>query len=146
MTVQAGTTFARVLICDDAPGELAAMSQLLGRHGFAITRTSEGEGAIEALKSEQIDLLLLDICMPDARVDGFGVLRYVREHRKALPVIILTGLDPLELQQHMHAAHITELPIMLLKPINPSRLVELVQMHCQPSDELAAQSYLSMPQ
>jgi DNA-binding response OmpR family regulator len=64
--------------------------------------------------------------MPD--VDGFDVLNYVREHRKALPVILLSGLSPDEIQQKMSHLHQPVLPPLFIKPVDPGQLVEIVEL------------------
>jgi len=81
---------------------------------------------LEQLKSRPVDLLLLDLEMPE--VDGFDVLNYVREHRKSLPVILLSGLSPDEIQQKMSSLHETVLPPLFIKPVDPTQLIEVVEL------------------
>jgi CheY-like chemotaxis protein len=117
---------ARLLLCDDSPVERLALAHYLRREGYSVDEAGDGESALEQLKARPVDLLLLDLEMPD--VDGFDVLNYVREHRKALPVILLSGLSPDEIQQKMSSLHEAVLPPLFIKPVDPNQLVEVVEL------------------
>jgi CheY-like chemotaxis protein len=116
----------RLLLCDDSPIERLALAHYLRRVGFNVDEAGDGESALEQLKHRRVDLLLLDLEMPD--VDGFDVLNYVREHRKALPVILLSGLSPDEIQQKMSHLNQPVLPPLFIKPVDPGQLVEIVEL------------------
>jgi CheY-like chemotaxis protein len=125
---------ARLLVCDDSTVERLALAHLLRREGFEVDEAGDGQSAIAQLKHREINAVLLDLNMPD--VDGFGVLRYVQEHRRSLPVILLSGM-PLESIQHkIHNLPDRSLPPLLLKPIDPEQLLSLLEL--QLSGELPA--------
>lgn len=63
------------------------------------------------------------------RPDGFEVLAYLQEHRRSLPVILLSGLSADEIQRTMHRRHQHDLPSLLLKPIDPEQLLQMVELH-----------------
>jgi two-component system response regulator ResD len=115
-----------LLVCDDSLDERIALAHFLRRGGFDVLEAGDGADAIHVLKNQSVDLVLLDLHMPDAGVDGFGVLGYLQEHRRALPVILLTGLDPGGLQSEMRHQHIRELPLLLMKPFDPDQLLALI--------------------
>src|SRR5438094_9741491 len=83
-------TGPRLLLCDDSPVERLALAHYLRREGYSVDEAGDGEAALEYLKSRRVDLLLLDLEMPE--VNGFDVLNYIHEHRRALPVILLSGV------------------------------------------------------
>src|SRR5688500_2793813 len=89
----------RLLLCDDSPVERLALAHYLRSSGYSVDEAGDGESALSHLKNRKVDLVLLDIQMPD--VDGFDVLNYIREHRGALPVILLSGLQPDQIQDKM---------------------------------------------
>ena len=81
----------RILIVDDSPTirkMVAASLQSLGDVGF--NEASNGLEAIEALTREVINLMILDLNMPD--MHGLEVLQFVRGHERyrAIPIIVLT--------------------------------------------------------
>lgn len=59
--------------------------------GAAVSAAVDGQEAIEFLRQEQPDLILLDILMPNK--DGFAVLKFLREQHSSVPVIMLTNLS-----------------------------------------------------
>lgn len=63
----------------------------LRSNGFVTTAVSDGETAYQEAVSGAYDLLVLDIGLP--KVDGFTVLRRIREARVSMPVVILTARD-----------------------------------------------------
>jgi CheY-like chemotaxis protein len=116
----------RLLLCDDAPVERLALAHLLRREGFEVDEAADGESAIEQLKHRQVDAVLLDLHMPDT--DGFGVLSYLQEHRRSLPVILLSGMPLDSIQHKIHRLPDRALPPLLLKPIDPDQLLGILEL------------------
>jgi len=122
----------RLLLCDDSTVERRALAQFLQSAGFSVKEASDGDGAIVHLKNHPVDLMLLDLNMPGS--DGFDVLSYLQEHRRSLPVILLSGMPLNQIQHKMHGLLTPELPPLLLKPIDPDQLLGLVEL--QLSDQM----------
>lgn len=82
---------ARVLVVDDDPAIRRILSQTLELEDYSVDLASDGEQALEAVRSERPDLLILDVMMPNK--DGFEVLKELRADEKTsdLPVILLTA-------------------------------------------------------
>ena len=117
---------ARLLLCDDSPVERLALAHFLRRTGYAVDEAGDGEAAILHIKHRPVDAVLLDLNMPD--VDGFGVLTYLQEHRRALPVILLSGMPLDRIQHKIKVLPSPELPPLLLKPIDPDQLLTLLEL------------------
>lgn len=85
----------RVLIVDDSRANRFMLAQLVRARGCDVVEASGGQQAIDIVQIQPIDLVLLDIRMPD--VDGFGVLEFMkgREHTRHIPVIVVSSLDDL---------------------------------------------------
>jgi CheY-like chemotaxis protein len=115
-----------VLLCDDSLSERSALSRLLRLSGYDVHEAGDGEAAIALLKHREIDVILLDLNMP--QVDGFGVLGYIQEHRRALPVVLLSGMPPDRIQDRISSLPTPELPPLLLKPIDPDQLLDIIEM------------------
>jgi CheY-like chemotaxis protein len=116
----------RFLLCDDSVLERVALAQFLRNEGYVVDEASDGQAAIVHLKHRPVDLLILDLNMPF--VDGFAVLNYIQEHRPELAVILLSGMPLDEIQQKMHELHKRELPPLLIKPIDPHQILELIDL------------------
>ena len=129
----------RLLLCDDSPVERLALAHYLRAQGYKVDEAGDGQSALYVLRHRRVDLLLLDLQMPE--VDGFDVLNYIGEHRKALPVILLSGMKPDEIQREMYNLRNRELPPLLIKPVDPRTLVDMVELqlggHMPTADDLA---------
>lgn len=80
---------ARVLLVDDDPGVLSMVSRAFTEAGFSITTASTGAQAIDLVKSETFDLLVIDWGLPDR--SGLEVIAAARAAGEHAPVLVLTG-------------------------------------------------------
>ncbi len=78
-----------ILIAEDEQDIRALLSIQLEKEGYTCVAVKDGMEALEALQSKAFDLALLDVMMP--RLDGFNLLRRIREAGNMLPVIFLTA-------------------------------------------------------
>jgi serine phosphatase RsbU (regulator of sigma subunit) len=82
------TDAARILVVDDDPGVVRAVSRVLGRQHEVLPTTSP-ESALAEVESFNPDVAIVDVRMP--QVDGFELMRQLREQRPDVDVIIMTG-------------------------------------------------------
>ena len=78
-----------ILVVDDEEFVRVLLSQILGNAGFNVILAPDGYQALDTLKQETIDLVLLDIHMPG--MNGFQTLESIRLESD-IPVIMVTGL------------------------------------------------------
>jgi len=116
----------RILLCDDSPVERMALGHYLRRSGYEVDEAGDGETAISQLQNREVDAVLLDLQMPG--VSGFEVLSYLQKHRKALPVILLSGMPLDQIQQEIHGLPSRELPPLFLKPVDLDQLLQLLEL------------------
>ena len=83
------TAGASVLVVDDEEGILSLLTETLRIAGFNPTPSTTGAQAINLLRKENFDLILLDINLP--LMDGFQVLTKIRQTHPAMPIIMLTA-------------------------------------------------------
>jgi two-component system OmpR family response regulator len=81
----------RVLLVEDDPMIGESVLQLLRAEHYAVDWVRDGRMADEALRSEQYDLVLLDLGLP--KRDGLEVLRALRARKNAVPVLVATARD-----------------------------------------------------
>jgi two-component system response regulator QseB len=81
----------RLLLVEDDAMIAEAIRSGLRRDGFVVDWVRDGEVAERVLRTEQFDILLLDLGLPHR--DGLQVLKSLRAHRLPLPVLILTARD-----------------------------------------------------
>ena len=87
MTAEAGRP--RVLVVDDEPAITRFLRAGLTSQGYLVTDAADGGSAMEALRHGAIDLMVLDLGLPD--VDGLEIIRGVRASGSALPIIVLSS-------------------------------------------------------
>lgn len=80
---------ATVLLVEDDPKVASFLKKGLGREGFQMEWASTGTEAIARLDRGGVDVLVLDLGLPD--IDGLEVLRRTRERGMDIPVIVVTG-------------------------------------------------------
>src|SRR5262245_35068671 len=89
----------RILLADDSPFERSALALYLRSIGYHVSEAGNGRDTINHIKEHEVDALLLDLNMPVA--DGFDVLTYLQEHRRGLPVILLSGMPVEQIQREI---------------------------------------------
>jgi len=83
----------KILCVDDEMKNLDLYKAVLDPRGFQIVRAKSGTEALERAREEKIDLVLLDVMMPD--MDGFEACRRLKADpgTTAIPVVMITALD-----------------------------------------------------
>ena len=84
----------KILVLDDEPGITLLCMRLLKRAGYEVFAFTEAQSAYEQLRTSQIDLLLVDIRMPD--VDGFEVISHAKKLQPDIAVLVMTGFGTVE--------------------------------------------------
>jgi len=79
----------RLLVVEDDPGLVAALSGGLVACGFAVDHAGSAERALDLLGVNPYDLIVLDLGLPG--VDGLTLLRMLRDRDNPIPVLILTA-------------------------------------------------------
>src|SRR4051812_11300017 len=85
---------ARLLVVDDEPNIRELLSASLRYAGFEVATAADGQQALALAASFRPDLLVLDVMMPG--LDGFGVVRRLRQSGRHTPVLFLTARDAAE--------------------------------------------------
>lgn len=114
---------AKILVCDDGKEIVEAIEIYLTQDGHQVLEAYDGIEAVEILKKESVDLLIMDIMMP--RMDGIRATLKIREKHN-IPIIILSAKSE-------DADKILGLNIgaddYITKPFNPLELVARVKSH-----------------
>jgi two-component system OmpR family response regulator len=85
---------ARLLVVDDEPNILELLSASLRFAGFDVATATNGNEALRVAESYRPDLMVLDVMMPG--LDGFEVVRRLRQDEQRVPVLFLTAKDATE--------------------------------------------------
>lgn len=113
-----------VLVVDDEPTARSMLRLILVRAGYYVREAKDGYEALEAVKREMPDLMILDIMMPG--IDGFAVCEALRNEDKSadLPIIMLSARADAESINRGLSVGATE---YLTKPVTPDELTRHVR-------------------
>ncbi|MHB0968266.1 MAG: response regulator [Thermoanaerobaculia bacterium] len=112
-----------VLIVDDDEQVREYLTRTLEREGCTVVAARDGMEALEMIRETPFQAIVLDLVMP--RVDGFGVIHYLREHMPSLlrSVIILTAVSVPQLYSQPVRRIVT-------KPFEVSEIAKYVRECC----------------
>jgi DNA-binding response OmpR family regulator len=115
---------SKILIIDDQAMMLKLMSHPLEQEGFTIITAMSGVEALQKIQSEQPDLVILDVMLPD--INGIDVCRRIRQvlHLTDLPIIILSGQTELSAKIQGLEAGADE---YVTKPVDPKEMAVRVK-------------------
>ena len=118
----------RILIVDDDPDLVEAVSMLLEAQGMEPLAAYGGLEGLEKAKTENPDLIVLDVMMPDK--DGYTVAKEMAQDAKLseIPVIMLTAV--VDHIGHTHYSHASGKDLVaddyFQKPVDPEALVQRI--------------------
>ena len=118
--------FGKVLLVEDLDDSRFMLRRLLELEGFDVIEACDGAIALESLRKNSCDLVLLDLRLPN--IDGFQVTRALRATTQfqTIPIIILSALDDEYTRTEARAAGCND---YVTKPIDLERLTALIKKH-----------------
>jgi len=85
----AATAPLHLLVVDDEPAIRRFLRTSLSAQGYHVAEADDGKAALDALRRSPADVLVLDLGLPD--IDGFEVIRRLREAGSSIPIIVLSS-------------------------------------------------------
>ncbi|HEX7152654.1 MAG TPA: response regulator [Thermoanaerobaculia bacterium] len=115
----------RALVVDDDDPIRTMLAKVVERQDLTVDTARDGEEAIQRIDEDGYSIILLDMMMP--RVDGYGVLQYMKEHHpeKLACTIIASAVPESEILRRF------EMPVYRIhaKPFDMAKLIADIQ-HC----------------
>jgi DNA-binding response OmpR family regulator len=120
----------KILLVDDDPDILDAISMILESQGYQVVTARDGVEGLASLRAEKPALLILDLLMP--KMDGFAVCKELQDPRWAkyrdIPILILTSVREEASRRRYELETGLELDVddYVEKPVSPDILLERV--------------------
>lgn len=113
-----------ILVAEDNPSNQVVIKILLKRMGCDVTVVSYGDEAVEFAKTENFDLILMDMRMP--RMDGGQASHLIRQAEIDVPIIALTAMDQSEVIDEYGDGILDD---YISKPIDKNNLVDVISRY-----------------
>ena len=116
-----GTRNHQILVVDDEKGLRDLHQENLEEAGFICFTASSGKGALEVLVTEAIDLVVVDVMMPE--MSGLELFQQMKEKYRWIAVVFLTAVD----QMDVAVSQVKEGALdYLVKPVTKAKLIQAV--------------------
>ncbi len=112
----------KILIAEDDRELRQLFSHVLTKNGYTVRGVSDGAEALQALDTDYFDLIISDIMMPN--VDGYELVRQLRETGSTTPVLMITAKDAFD---DMRQGFLSGTDDYMVKPVNVNEMVLRVQ-------------------
>ena len=121
-----------ILIVDDLPANLGVLLDFLDTAGYEVLVAESGEGALQQLDYAHVDIILLDVTMPNG-MDGFATCERLKAEARwrDIPVLFLTALsEPVDKLRGFAVGAVD----FITKPLHPEEVLARVHAHLQIRD------------
>ena len=108
----------KILIAEDDSELRQLFQHVLTKNGYAVTGVSNGEKALSAVEASYFDLIISDIMMP--KMDGYELVRALREAGMTTPVMMITAKDAFD---DMRLGFLSGSDDYMVKPVNVNEMV-----------------------
>ncbi|ABQ27304.1 response regulator transcription factor [Geotalea uraniireducens] len=114
----------KILVVEDEESLLKLESILLTSKGYLVTGVMDGRAALEEIKTNRPDLVILDIMLPE--IDGFEVCKRIKENNetKSIPVVMLTAKKS---NQDVERGRQVGADAYITKPFRSARVMEVIE-------------------
>jgi DNA-binding response OmpR family regulator len=123
----------RILVVDDDPHAVEILTRMLDREGYECLSAESGQGALQTLRENPVDVVLLDVMMPE--MDGLQVCEHLQadEDLRKIPIMLLTARDDYPTRERGMNLGVSE---FLTKPVNKRELFARIdaQLHAREID------------
>lgn len=129
-----------IIWADDEIDQLKGHILFLEEKGFEIHPVTNGQDALDLVRSQEVDLVFLDEQMPG--MDGLQTLEQIKESNPLLPVVMITKSEEESIMEDAIGRHIAD---YLIKPVNPNQIlltIKRVLDRQRIQSESASQRYL----
>jgi len=125
-----------ILVADDDEHTRTMLRRILTGAGYEVMEASDGRCCLDVLQSTRVDLVILDIFMP--QLDGIGVTSRMRKDFASVPILAISGGGIVERDKTLEIAQLLGASRTLAKPFDKPTLLMVVRELLGPSDATSA--------
>lgn len=107
---------------DDEENYRNITSNILKLRGYEVSEAENGSTAVEMIRNDSFDIILLDLNLPD--MNGIEVMRKIREFNEGIIIVMITGCPSLESSVEAESLGVYE---YLIKPVDPAKLIQIIE-------------------
>lgn len=111
-----------ILIAEDNANTARLMEVVLNQNGYDTLRAKDGVEALDVLETNHVDLILLDIMMPN--MDGYEFTKILRESGSQIPILMVTAKDS---QEDIRKGFLTGTDDYMVKPVDEMEMLLRIQ-------------------
>ena len=117
-----------VLIVDDDPDFVEITSMILKQHGYTVSTAASGDEALEQMRADRPDVLLLDVMMSTV-LDGVNVSFAMSEdpELRSVPIVMISSIPDSPNADKFPTDEYVPISAWITKPVNPDKLVSTIQ-------------------
>ena len=114
----------KILLVDDEQDILTGIKSVLEKKGCQVFTALESDAALVIFEKEKPQVCILDVHMPDSKLDGVGILKEIRKTDKQVYCIMLSRVDD---QERIEAARSAQANRYVMKPLSLPELLKLIE-------------------
>jgi DNA-binding NtrC family response regulator len=116
----------RILVVDDDAIVIRSCKYILEAEGFEVVTVSSAENALQAIRQNDFDLLLIDVKMP--KHDGLFLMQEIKKNLPDIPIVVMSGYPTPETVSDVFKLGATQ---FIPKPFRPDELAQLIHQVIQ---------------
>lgn len=128
---------ARIMVVDDQPENLELLSQLLQRKGYEVIACTSGQRALDVLETADVDLILMDVNMPE--MNGYETVAIIKQQDRfrATPVIFVSAIEETNIKMKAFLAGGVD---YVTRPYQVKELLARISAHLRVIQQRSAES------
>jgi len=112
----------RILVIEDNRQVAEALDYSLKKEGYEVVACYDGTAAMNKLKTEHFDLVLIDLILP--YVSGMSIIKWIKTEHPMMPVIVISSIEEENVITHTFLMGVAD---YISKPFSPLRLTTSVR-------------------
>ncbi|MEL6149574.1 MAG: response regulator [Chloroflexota bacterium] len=116
----------RIVYVEDNPANVALVERITRMNSDELVTFSDPHSAVDVIVPDSFDLILMDVDLGDATMNGLELTKVLRDNGVENPIVIITAYDAMGYPDEFKAADFNE---YVLKPVSVSSMIDLINAY-----------------